>query len=44
MDWNTFQLIIDGFDHELKLSGGNSEKKTKIEIINEDGSKDTFIR
>ena len=42
MDWNTFSLIIDGVGHELKLSGGNSE--TKIEIINEDGSKDTFIR
>lgn len=44
MDWNTFQLIIDGVGHELKLSGVNSETKTKIEIINEDGSKNTFIR
>lgn len=44
IDWNTFQLIIDGVGHELKLSDGNSETKTKIEIINEDGSKDTFIR
>lgn len=44
MDWKTFSLIVDGVGHELKLSGGNSETKTKIEIINEDGSKDTFIR
>ena len=44
MDWKTFSLIVDGVGHELKLSGGNSETKTKIEIINKDGGKDTFIR
>jgi hypothetical protein len=44
IDWNTFSLIIDGVGHDLKLSGGDSEIKTKIEIINEDGSKNTFIR
>jgi len=44
MDFSTFQLIIDGVGHDLKLSGGDSETKTKIEIINEDGYKNTFIR
>ena len=44
MDFSTFQLIIDGVGHDLKLSGDDSETKTKIEIINEDGSKNTFIR
>jgi hypothetical protein len=47
---STFQLIIDGVEHVLNnlysnpISGGDSETKTKIEIINEDGSKNTFIR
>ena len=44
MDFSTFQLIIDGVGHDLKLSGDDSETKTKIVIINEDSSKNTFIR
>ena len=39
MDWESFSLIIDGVKHELTF--GN---KTEITIINENGSKNTFIR
>ena len=40
IDWNTFSLVIDGTNNELKLGTGKQE----IKIINENGNENTTIR
>ena len=40
MDWNTFSLIVDGVNHDIKLG----DDKQEIKVIDENGDVKIFIR
>ena len=40
MDWNTFSLIVDGVNHDLKLG----DDKQEIKVIDENGDEKILIR